>query len=224
MLSNCIFFCKKGVSVDVGFVLKEKKDIGDTSQSFLGLFIHEYSLKLSKHISLLVWLIYLLIDASTSAHCMHEACIGLRWWHKTLAPNLTSKYISFHLRIFNPHPTKWGPMRPHFIINICHSSHGWRMCSRFKEFVLMCKPPWMQILLLYYIWIWKCWDHFSIGVQIDPSKKALAMTVTTKIKTNEQNPTSIKTNTFMHLILPLIFKKSVVTIIMNLWWGPNRSV
>ena len=55
MLSNCNFFYKKGVRVDVGFVMKEKKkDIGDTSQSFLGLFIHENSLKLSKHISLLV--------------------------------------------------------------------------------------------------------------------------------------------------------------------------
>ena len=55
VLSNCNFFYKKGVRVDVGFVMKEKKkDIGDTSQSFLGLFIHENSLKLSKHISLLV--------------------------------------------------------------------------------------------------------------------------------------------------------------------------
>ena len=35
----------------------------------------------------------------------------------------------------------------------------------------MCKPPWMQILLLYYIWIWKCKAHFSIGVQIDQSNK-----------------------------------------------------
>ena len=55
VLSNCNFFYKKGVRVDVGFVMKEKKkDIGDTSQSFLGLFIHENSLKLSKHISLLL--------------------------------------------------------------------------------------------------------------------------------------------------------------------------
>ena len=46
-----------------------------------------------------------------------------------------------------------------------------------------------------------------------PAMKTIAVTVTTKIKTNEQNPISIKKNAFMHLILPLIFKKSAVTII-----------
>ena len=72
-----------------------------------------------------------------------------------------------NIQHFNPHPTKWGPMRPHLIINIYHSSHGWTI--RFKEFVLMYKPPWMQILLLYYICIWKCGAHFSDG--IDPSNE-----------------------------------------------------
>ena len=48
VLSNSIFFFKEGVRVDVGFGIKEKKkEIGDRSQSFLGLFIHENSLKLS---------------------------------------------------------------------------------------------------------------------------------------------------------------------------------
>ena len=49
VLSNRIFFLKKEVRVDVGFGIKEKKNnkIGDRSQSFLGFFIQENSLKLS---------------------------------------------------------------------------------------------------------------------------------------------------------------------------------
>ena len=50
-------------------------------------------------------------------------------------------YHQDHHLIINPHPTKWGPIRPQLIINIYHSSHGWTMCSRFKECVLMYKPP-----------------------------------------------------------------------------------
>ena len=57
---------------------------------------------------------------------------------------------------------------------------------------------------------------FLLGSKSTPATKTIAMTVTTKIKTDEQNPVSIKTNTFMHLILTLIFKKFVVTIILNL--------
>ena len=57
---------------------------------------------------------------------------------------------------------------------------------------------------------------FLLGSKSTPATTTIAMTVTTKIKTDEQNPVSIKTNTFMHLILPLIFKKFVVTIILNL--------
>ena len=57
---------------------------------------------------------------------------------------------------------------------------------------------------------------FLLGSKSTPATKTIAMTVTTKIKTDEQNPVSIKTNTFMHLILPLILKKFVVTIILNL--------
>ena len=57
---------------------------------------------------------------------------------------------------------------------------------------------------------------FLLGSKSTPATKTIAMTVTIKIKTDEQNPVSIKTNTFMHLILPLIFKKFVVTIILNL--------
>jgi len=123
--------------------------------------------------------------------------------------------------LINPHPTKWGPMRPYLIINIYHSSLGWTMCSRFKEFVLMYKPPWMEILLLYYAWIRKCGAHFPVGVQIDPSNKNKSNDSDDKNKNKRTNPINIKANTFMHLILPLIFKKSVVTIVLNLWWGPN---
>ena len=155
-----------------------------------------------------------------SAHRMHEACIGLRWWHKTLVPNLTSKYISSRLQVFNPHFTKWGPMRPHFIINIYHSSHGWRMRSRNLS---VCVRSHLECKHYFYI----TFGYGNVGLifllvsKSTPATKTLAMTVTTKIKTNEQNPNSMKTNTFMHHILPLIFKKSVVTIILNLWWGPN---
>ena len=35
----------------------------------------------------------------------------------------------------------------------------------------MYKPPWMQILLLYYMWIYKRGAHFPVGAQIDPSNK-----------------------------------------------------
>ena len=59
-------------------------------------------------------------------------------------------------------------------------------------------------------------SFFCWGPNRPQQQKKIAMTVTTKIKTDEQNPVSIKTNTFMHLILPLIFKKPVVTIILNL--------
>ena len=71
-------------------------------------------------------------------------------------------------------------------------------------------PPWMQILLLYYIWIWKCGAHFCLGVQIDPSNKNKSNDSDDKSKSKRSNPISIKGNTFMHLILPLIFKKAVV--------------
>lgn len=58
---------------------------------------------------------------------------------------------------------------------------------------------------------------FLLGSKSIPATKTIAMTVTTKIKTNKQNPISTKTNTFnMQLILPLIFKKSIVTVILNL--------
>ena len=73
----------------------------------------------------------------------------------------------------------------------------------------------MQILLLYYMWIWKCGAHFSVGVQIDLSNENNSNDSDNENKTNKQNPISIKTNTFMHLILPLIFKNSVVTIILG---------
>ena len=46
-------------------------------------------------------------------------------------------YQACCLLSINPHPTKWGPMKPQVIINIYHRSHGWTTCSRFKQFVLM---------------------------------------------------------------------------------------
>ena len=46
-------------------------------------------------------------------------------------------YLACCLLSINPHPTKWGPMKPQVIINIYHRSHGWTTCSRFKQFVLM---------------------------------------------------------------------------------------
>ena len=64
--------------------------------------------------------------------------------------------------------------------------------------------------------IWKCGAHLSAGVQIDPSNKIKSNDSDNKNKNKRTNPISIKTNTFMHLILPLIFKKSVVTIVLNL--------
>ena len=45
-------------------------------------------------------------------------------------------YQACCLLSINPHPTKWGPMKPQVIINIYHRSHGWTTCSRFKQFVL----------------------------------------------------------------------------------------
>ena len=54
-----------------------------------------------------------------------------------------------------------------------------------------------------------------LGSKSTKAIQTIETAVTTKIKTNKENPISIK-NTFMHLILQLILKKSVVTTILNL--------
>ena len=69
----------------------------------------------------------------------------------------------------------------------------------------------MQILLLYYIWIWKYGAHFSIGVQIDSSNKKFS-----NDSDNKNKKQTNKTQLASKQILPLISKKSVVTIIPNL--------
>ena len=111
-------------------------------------------------------------------------------------------------------------MRPHLIINLIANMVGqcvqdlWNLslCIILRE----CK---------YYFYFTCEYGNvgliFLLGSKSTPATKTKAMTVTTNIKTNEQNPISIKTNAFMHLLLPLIFKKSVVTIILDLRWGPN---
>ena len=68
----------------------------------------------------------------------------------------------------------------------------------------------MQILLLYYMWIWKCGAHFSTGVQINPSNKNNSNDSDNKNKNKQRNPIIIKTNAFLHLILLLIFNKSML--------------
>ena len=177
VLSNCNFFYKKGVRVDVGFVMKEKKnDTGDRSQSFLGFFIHDNSLKRSKHISLLVWLIYLLINASavSSPHARSRCWVAMVT--QNFGPKSDIKIYLISFTGFNPHSIKWGPMRPHFIINIYHSSHG---CVSHLE----CK---------YYIYF--TFGYGNVGVifllvsKSTPATKTLAMTVTTKIKNKRTKP------------------------------------
>ena len=55
-----------------------------------------------------------------------------------------------------------------------------------------------------------------LGSKSTKAIQTIETAVTTKIKTNKQNPISIKKFIlFMHLILQLILKKSVVTIILN---------
>ena len=61
------------------------------------------------------------------------------------------------------------------------------------------------------MWICKCGAHFFVG--IDPSNKNNSNDSDNENKNKRTKPNYHKTNAFMHLMLPLIFKKSTVTII-----------
>ena len=62
------------------------------------------------------------------------------------------------------------------------------------------------------MWIWKCGAHFSVG--IDPSNENNSSDSDNKNKNKRTKPNyHFFKNAFIHLILPLIFKKSAVTII-----------
>ena len=135
------------------------------------------------------------------------------WWLHIIV----FKFVSF-LTLTLPSGVQWDPTSSStFTI-----AHMFRQCVHGLRNLSLCIS---HLDCKYYCYITygygNVWLIVLLGSKSTPATKTIAVTVTTKIKTNEQNSISIKTTTFVHFILPLIFKKSVVTIILNLWRGPN---